>query len=348
MSPEQSRSDSTDQRSDIYALGIIMYEMLTGRAPFEADNPLSILIMHVQDPVKPFDEVRPDLLIPAALQRAIYRCLEKNPDKRYESARELGDDLDAIRKTLDATFDKVVTRGDAEALGIDLTRDDAFTLPRPVPGALDHLQGQVTEQMSPEERDAFLRRALRQRRVKRLGAVAAGVVVLLGAAALALLLNLPGQPAGYQRLLGAPVTALGVLPELVPDAVRVVLTSTPPGATVYADEQPLGRAPLEILRLREERESTYTFRLDGHRASNLAVSFAADGEWHAELAEIEPEVIIKEVQRRVMVEVPASPTRPGRRPAATSEPSTPSEPRKPVRFETGRVLDIKSFGKKDQ
>jgi serine/threonine protein kinase len=349
MSPEQCRSDSTDQRSDIYALGVIMYEMLTGRAPFEADNPLSILIMHVQDAVKPLDVVRPDLLIPAALQRAVYRCLEKNPDKRYASAHELGDDLDAIARTLDTKFDAVVTRDDAEALGIDLTREDAFTLPRPAPGVVSeiHLQGQVTEQMDPEARDAFIRREIRRKRVKQALAVAAVVVALFTAGVLALLLNLPSQPPGYQRLFGAPVVALGSLPEFRPDAVRLVLTSDPPGAAVYDDEHPLGRTPLAISRLREDRAVPYTFRLDRHETHTLSVSLGADGDWNAELSEIKPTEIIREVVREVMVPRPVPVDRPAGRDGRTggttartgtsSTPSTPAEPRKPATFQGGRV-----------
>jgi len=88
MSPEQmSSSRNVDQRTDIWALGVILYESLTGRVPFEAETMPQLCGMILQDPPRPLSELRPDL--PAALQHAVLRCLEKNREQRFNNVAEL-------------------------------------------------------------------------------------------------------------------------------------------------------------------------------------------------------------------------------------------------------------------
>lgn len=87
MSPEQaSGSKSIDHRSDIYSLGIVAYEMLSGRLPFEAENAFAMMANHVVDPPTPLSEHRPDL--PASTISAVMKCLSKKPEDRWKSALE--------------------------------------------------------------------------------------------------------------------------------------------------------------------------------------------------------------------------------------------------------------------
>lgn len=92
MAPEQAVGDGVpDARSDIYGLGAVAYYLLTGRPPFEADNPVKILLAHAQKAVVPPSQLQPD--VPADLERIVLRCMEKSPADRYQSVNELATDL---------------------------------------------------------------------------------------------------------------------------------------------------------------------------------------------------------------------------------------------------------------
>ena len=90
MSPEQARGEKVDKRTDIYALGIMLYEMLAGVVPFQADTTFGMLMKHINEPPAPIQGISPEL------QMVINRALAKNPKHRYESAGELADDFMAL------------------------------------------------------------------------------------------------------------------------------------------------------------------------------------------------------------------------------------------------------------
>ena len=89
MSPEQASGDATDQRSDIYALGAVMYEMVSGRPPFEADTYMGVLSEHLHRAPTPPTELRPDTPLLLEVEPLILRCLEKDPVNRYQTLKEL-------------------------------------------------------------------------------------------------------------------------------------------------------------------------------------------------------------------------------------------------------------------
>jgi serine/threonine-protein kinase len=86
MAPEQVRGDPVDPRADLYALGAMLYQMLTGQLPFQAESGLAVALKHINEPVTPPREVNPDL--PPAVEQVIIKALEKERDARYQSADE--------------------------------------------------------------------------------------------------------------------------------------------------------------------------------------------------------------------------------------------------------------------
>lgn len=90
-SPEQARNGFVDGRSDIYSLGIVMYEMVTGRIPFDGDTTVAVALQHLQEEMTPPSEYAPSL--PISMEKIILKCTQKNPDRRYQNIEELLNDL---------------------------------------------------------------------------------------------------------------------------------------------------------------------------------------------------------------------------------------------------------------
>lgn len=102
ISPEQAKGSITDSRTDLYSAGVILYEMLTGKLPFQSDNAVSVALMQLQnDPVKP-REINPS--IPEGLEEIIIRAMQKNQSDRYQSASEMLADITAYKSNPSITF----------------------------------------------------------------------------------------------------------------------------------------------------------------------------------------------------------------------------------------------------
>lgn len=100
FSPEQARGSFIDNRTDIYSLGIVMYEMVTGKVPFEADSPVTIALKHLQEKVVPPKELNNK--IPESLNKVILKCMEKDANNRYQDVKALLSDLEKIKENPNA------------------------------------------------------------------------------------------------------------------------------------------------------------------------------------------------------------------------------------------------------
>ena len=102
ISPEQARGDITDAKSDLYSVGVMLYEMLTGQKPFDTDNPVSIAVMHMHNIAELPRRINPD--IPVPLEEIIVHAMEKVPDDRYQTAVEMIKDIDRFKADPDVHF----------------------------------------------------------------------------------------------------------------------------------------------------------------------------------------------------------------------------------------------------
>lgn len=102
ISPEQAQGEMTDERSDIYSVGVMLYEMLTGRKPFDGDTAVNVALKHMQETAVPPREIMP--AIPEALEEIVIHAMEKQPAQRYQSAAEMIRDIDTFKLNQSVVF----------------------------------------------------------------------------------------------------------------------------------------------------------------------------------------------------------------------------------------------------
>ena len=208
MSPEQAAGDPVDRRSDVYAIGLLLYEMLTGARPFEEETPSKLLLAHIRDTPMPLSGVRPALRIPAALEQVVMCALAKRPEARPATAMDLADWLHA---TLEAAAGPELTAelvkpppGRAsspserrEPVHIALADTaTAMPTPAPFPARQATLSGELwtAPALVAGDSEAVDREGRRAHRNRRIGWWAAGLVLLTGGA-----LGTWGVMAGWER-----------------------------------------------------------------------------------------------------------------------------------------------------
>jgi serine/threonine-protein kinase len=245
MSPEQATGQPTDHRVDMYALGCILYEMLTGDVPYKGETATKTLTMHVFEKPVPPSQKRPDLRIPASLEQVVMRTIEKKPQDRFADLRVMMNELDRVDAELRA--------GTA----------------RP---ALVPISSQVTGPSALVDADEVPRS---HGRLGLLVAVAAVLVLSIVGMALAVskknkpeVAVVPDAPQASQPVAVAAPPAPALRPSGASETaaeIEIVLRSVPPGAEIFEGVERLGLAPVTIRRARGSKALTFTIRRAGYQ-----------------------------------------------------------------------------------
>jgi serine/threonine protein kinase len=115
MSPEQAKGEELDGRTDLYSMGVILYEMLTGEVPFRGSSPVEVIARHLTDPPVPPSKLRSDLNIPRALESVVLRALSKNREERFANAEAFSEELEKALKEAEfqADLERVLQESDS-------------------------------------------------------------------------------------------------------------------------------------------------------------------------------------------------------------------------------------------
>lgn len=261
MSPEQCSAQPVDGRSDLYSLGVMVYEMITGIAPFQSDQPLTLLLAHVNDIPPPPGSVTDKQVIPAEVEDFVLKLLEKLPEARIQQAGELSKLCTELADTLPAAFDQRVVSGDAEYLGVKLA--SAHTIQFPTARTLK--VGDPTEALRAP--DLRLPNAETRGR-KWIGPLAGLGLVGLAAMAYAIVQQQPSEPRVVERIVERQAA-----PALATDMVELTVTSSPAGAFVNRGGDNIGVTPLTVQRKHGAAAEHWMLVRDGYESKAVDVVF---------------------------------------------------------------------------
>jgi serine/threonine protein kinase len=306
MSPEQIRGERADARADVYSLGVMIYEMVTGKVPFDRPNSVNILMAHVHEAPPTFAEMNPNVTISPVLEAIVMKCLNKQASDRYGSMEEL---LIAMKVIADTRSGDLGTSGETPAYSTGkhgALRQSGDTLTSLTPSGVVVPPGAVITGPNVTSTSTTLPAAGRDTeappsRAPMYGALGVGVLLIAGLLwyasnsgptpppSTALLHPEPGAiaalPSGTLPT-GTELTGTGVTPPptttIAPAVARtlVSLRSTPDGATVNVGEQAYGPTPTEVEWTGQDatpgREVTFVFHLAGHRDYSVVRTITGD------------------------------------------------------------------------
>ena len=157
IAPEQAKGEQTDERADIYSMGVVLYEMLAGKVPFDSENAVSVALMQVQANAEKLTQINPN--IPKGLEQICVHAMQKNPDDRYQSATEMLLDIEEIIKNPNTVFN-YASNTEPQTKSVPIVTDDRY---------------------NEEYDEAVDYEAERKHKKKMIAAITIGVIVLIAA-----------------------------------------------------------------------------------------------------------------------------------------------------------------------
>jgi serine/threonine-protein kinase len=313
MAPEQAMATAVDHRCDVYAFGVLAYEMLTGTLPFQGETPLATLLKHQGEPPEPPSRRRPDL--PPEAEALVLRALVKRPEGRQQDMGEVAADLSRALAAMGLAPMMTPIRGMApppppaggtarfpsprrpSTRGETVALEPDEVVSAPPRRAIAPAPAPAVRRTAPTPPPAF-DRARRRPRAVLLGGVSAAALAAVGIATGVVPLD---RPDPVQPATSNPTPTLAETPAAVPTAaptsmatstpalsrrLRVTLRSVPPGVEVFHGGDWLGATPLDV-ELDPGGEAEYRFARSGYRSLARRVR-AWEGVVEVRLARAEP------------------------------------------------------------